>query len=111
MNAKCINLRERFGKRYRVGYEESYQAAHGDQARREDPELMVVRCRYGELFPWGGTELAASVGGHPNVAGMLRRMSCCRIVQDGDFGELTVVFDVVDFPRSPESCGRAGGDR
>jgi hypothetical protein len=26
-------------------------------------------------------------------------MDCCRVVQDGDFGELTATFDVADFDR------------
>ena len=94
-----INLRRRFGRRFKVKYEPAYEAEHGRGARVEDPWLMVLPCRYGHLYPFGGTLLAASVDGHPNVAGVLRRLRCCRIHQDGDFGELTVVFDVADFPK------------
>lgn len=68
-----INLRERFGRWYRVAYEESYQASYGQGAAREDPWLMILLCRYGHLYPFGGNNLAASVDGHPNVAGQLRR--------------------------------------
>ena len=93
----CIDLKARFDKRYRVVYEESYYADHGDGARREDPWLMILLCRYGHIFPHGGTTLAASVDGHPNVAGQLRRLKCCRVHQDGDHGELTARFDVADF--------------
>jgi len=64
----CLNLRELFGKRFRVMYEESYHAQYGPGARREDPHLMILLCRYGHLFAWQGNELAASVDGHPNVA-------------------------------------------
>ena len=67
-------------------YEESYFADRGDGARAEDPWLMIVPCRYGHVFPHGGNLLAASVDGHPNVAGVLRRLPCCRVHQDGDFG-------------------------
>lgn len=95
----CTNLKERFGRRYRVEYEESYYAEHGDGARVEDPWLMIVPCRYGHVFPWGGSTLAASVDGYPKVAGRLRRLRCCRVVQDGDFGELTATFDVAEFPK------------
>jgi hypothetical protein len=94
----CVNLRERFGRRYRVEYEESHQAQYGPNARIEDPWLMVIPCHYGHIYPHGGTTLAASVDGHPNVAGQLRQLACCRVHQDGDFGELTVIFDVADFP-------------
>ena len=95
----CINLKERFGRRYRVTYEESYQADRGAGARAADPWLMIVPCRYGHVFPHGGDTLAASVDGHPNVAGVLRRLPCCRVHQDGDFGEVTVLFDVADFAK------------
>jgi hypothetical protein len=95
----CINLKERFGRRYRVTYEESYRADRGAGARAADPWLMIVPCRYGHIFPHGGNLLAASVDGHPNVAGVLRRLACCRVHQDGDFGELTALFDVADFPK------------
>ena len=95
----CIQLSERFGKRYRVQYEESYTADRGHGARAEDPHLLIVPCRYGHVFPWKDDWLAASIDGHPNVAGVVRRLSCCRIVQDGDFGELTIVFHVKDFAK------------
>jgi hypothetical protein len=94
-----INLRRRFGRRYRVTYEESYWAEHGPNARIEDPQLMILLCRYGHMFPWQDSTLAASVDGYPKVASRLRRLKCCRIVQDGDFGELTVTFDLANFPQ------------
>ena len=97
MIVDCINLKRRFGRRYRVTYEESYRVEHGSRVVQEVPELLVLLCRYGEVFPHGGNLLGASVGGHPNVAGRLRRIKCCRIHQDGDFGELTVLFDAADF--------------
>ena len=93
---KCIDLKERFGRRHRVRYEESYRAERG-RGRTRDPWLMVLACRYGHILPWGGNLLAASVDGHPNIAGRLRTLSCCTVVQDGDFGELTATFDVADF--------------
>jgi hypothetical protein len=92
----CIDLKERFGRRHRVRYEESYRADRG-RGRTRDPWLMILACRYGHILPWGGNLLAASVDGHPNIAGRLRTLSCCTVVQDGDFGELTVTFDVADF--------------
>ena len=98
MGEGCINLQERFGKRYRVGYEESYQAQYGKRSRRCDPWLMVIHCRYGHIYPFGGDLLAASVDGHAQIANRLRRLSCCRDYQDGDGGELTALFNVADLP-------------
>ena len=99
MECTCINLKERFGQRFKVVYEESYHATHGHGARAEDPWLLIVPCRYGHIFPHGGNRLAASVDGFQKVAGCLRRLPCCRVHQDGDGGELTVVFDVADFAK------------
>jgi len=95
----CLNLKKLFGRRFKVEYEESYYAQYGANARIEDPWLMIIRCRFGHIFPHGGETLAATVDGHPNVAGVLRRLPCCRVHQDGDFGELTALFDVADFPK------------
>jgi hypothetical protein len=95
----CINLKARYGRRYRVEYEESYYADRGDGARAEDPWLLIIPCRYGHIYPFGGDRLAASVDGHPNVAGTLRRLPCVEVWQDGDFGELTVVFDARHLPK------------
>jgi hypothetical protein len=91
---QCVNLRERFGKRYRVRHEESW---HAEGRRVACPELMILLCKYGHVYPWGGRMLAASVDGYPKIAGRLRRLGCVEVAQDGDFGELTVIFDVADF--------------
>ena len=92
----CINLRTQYGKRYRVVYEESYYAQYGPNARVEDPWLMILSCKFGHIFAHGGNMLAASVDGHPNVAGLLRRLKCCHVCQDGDDG-ITVLFGAADF--------------
>ena len=45
----CINLKERFGDRFKVAYEESYYAQHGENARVEDPVYMIIPCKWGHL--------------------------------------------------------------
>ncbi len=99
MQSDCVNLQERFGRRYRIRHEESYHAQHGAKARRPDPWLLEIECRYGHIYPHGGNLLAASIDGFPKVASRLRRLKCCRVIQDGDHGELTVILDVVDLPK------------
>lgn len=94
----CINLKEHFGKRFRIRYEESYYV-NRTRDTLVDPWLMVLLCRYGHVFPHGGNLLAASVDGHPKLASVLRQLPCCRVHQDGDDGELTMVFDVSDFAK------------
>jgi hypothetical protein len=91
----CVNL---FGRRYKVVYEESYYADRGIGARLPNPWLLIVPCRYGHVYPHGGTMLAASVDGHPKLAGVLRRLPCCQVYQDDDDG-MTLLFDVADFPQ------------
>ena len=97
MTAQCINLKARFGDRFVVDYEESYYA---ERTKRtiEDPWLMIIPCRSGHIFPWGGERLAFSVdAGHIQLAGIIRRLSCCRIEQDGDDGETNASFHIDDF--------------
>ena len=92
-----VDLAEQFGNRYRIEREESYHAQYGPNARINDPWLKIIPCQRGHIYPHGGDVLAASVVGRRKVASQLRRLPCCRVHQDGDDGELTVLFDVADF--------------
>ena len=56
----CPNLKELYGDRFKVRYEESYFAEHGSGAWREDPWLMILLCQRGHICPWGPDTLAAS---------------------------------------------------
>jgi len=91
----CIDLKKRFGKRWKVTYEESHSAEFGENGRTSDPWLMIVPCRHGHLFPWGGDLLAASTDRRGGVARKLRALDCTQIRQDGDDG-LTASFHVDD---------------
>ena len=94
----CIDLKATFGRRYRVGYEESYYADRGAGARLPDPWLMIMPCRYGHIYPHGGETLAVFVDDHPKLTSVLRRLPCCQVYQDGDDGT-TLLFNVADFPQ------------
>lgn len=87
----CPHLRALYGRQYRVEYEPSYFV---DRSRRtvEDPWLMIIPGHYGHVFPWSQDQLAVSVDGHPKMAGQIRRLPSCTVVQDGDDGELTAAF-------------------
>jgi hypothetical protein len=91
----CVNLKERFGKRFKVADEESYEAAYGPGAFREDPWLMIVLCRHGHIFPHGGATLAATTEGR-GTARKLAALDCVTVYQDGSDG-VTVLFNVADF--------------
>lgn len=86
----CVNLCADYGARYVVKFEESRQG------RERDPWLMVLPCKIGHVFPWGGSKLAASVDGYPRLAKRIASLPTARVHQDGDDGT-TIVFDVAQF--------------
>ena len=90
----CINLRDMFGDRFKVTYDKAYHAEHGERGRTIDTWLMVVPCRYGHIFPYGGAQLAAFTGGKKTM-NRLAKLDCCRVLQHGD-GEMVVTLDVKD---------------
>jgi hypothetical protein len=92
----CINLKERFGKQYRVVCEDSYYAQYGPRARTVDSWLMVMPCRHGHIFPHGGDLLAASTDKAGGVARRLKALAGVTVHQDGDDGA-TVLFPVEMF--------------
>ena len=98
---ECVNLKERYGDRYRVEYEESYYAERGDGARSDDPWLMVILCQNGHICPWGGSKLAACTSGAGSVAKRLKALPFAEVAQDGADGA-NVVFDVEHFDQVAE---------
>ena len=97
----CVNLKKRFGDRFRVTYEESYYAQYGPNARIEDPHFMILLCRNGHIYPHGGKTLAVSTDRRGPIAKRLADLDCVTVVQDGDDG-ITATFDVSDFDRVAE---------
>ena len=93
---KCINLKERFGDRYKVEYEESYDAEHSEHGRAEDPWLMLTPCRHGFICPWGAENLAACTKTAGSVAKRLKALPFTTVIQDGDDGA-NVMFHVKHF--------------
>jgi hypothetical protein len=85
----CINLQERFGKRYRVGW----KATKGQWAREDWPWLMEIRCRYGIVYPVGG-EILAVVTDRPRLGAKLRALPCV-LSSRGDV-ETVITFHVDD---------------
>jgi hypothetical protein len=94
----CVNLRERFGRRYRVEYEESYYAERGPGARADDPWLQIIPCRAGHIYPWGPAMLAASTSSRGSTARKLAALPGATLWQDGSDG-MTILFPVERFPK------------
>ena len=93
----CVNLKERFGRKYRVTYEESYYAQYGPYARADDPWLQIIPCQRGHIFPWGSSTLAASTNKRGPTAKKLGNLDFATVHQDGSDG-MTVLFPVERFP-------------
>ena len=96
--AGCIDLQASFGKRFKLGYEASYNAERGEHARTPDPWLRILLCRHGHIYPYGGTKLAACTNLRGPVARALAKLPCCYVHQNAVDG-VTVLFDVADFPQ------------
>jgi hypothetical protein len=92
----CIDLLERFGEKFKIVKDESYQGQYGPNAWTHDPWYHQIRCRLGHIFPHGGSTLAVSLDRHPKIAKRLAALNCCRVYQHGDDG-MTLLFDVTDF--------------
>lgn len=95
MQPDCVNLFERFGKRYRIAFDPAYSAKHR-QRENLDPWMMVIPCRRGEIYPFEGTRLAVNVEGHSVTRKALRKLPCCEPYQQGDDFE-SFLFDAADF--------------
>ena len=92
----CINLRERFGDRFKVAYEESYYAQYGPNARIEDPCLMIIPCPTGHICPGGVGRLMACTDSAGSIAKRLKALDFTTVVQDGSDG-VNVMFPVEEF--------------
>ncbi|MGA2069170.1 MAG: hypothetical protein ABSG86_29730 [Thermoguttaceae bacterium] len=97
-NMDCVNLRERFGRQYRIEYEESYYAERGAGARADDPWLQIIPCRAGHIYPWGTSTLAASTNSRGSTARKLAALDFTTVHQDGSDG-MTILFPVEKFPK------------
>ena len=96
MTTQCINLRERFGRTYRIGRDPSYAAEHGSKARRPDLWLDLILCKHGQIAPYGGKMLLASTKRAGAVAKRLAALECVEITQNGNDG-VNARFHVDDF--------------
>ena len=87
-----IDLKARFGRRFKVRYSEDYHAQYGPRAITVDPWYMVLPCIGGEVYPHGGDRLAAFLRSGPR-AEALKRLPCVQVKTVGSDGA-TVLFPV-----------------
>jgi hypothetical protein len=96
LTMECVNRKERFGKSFRVAYDESYRAQRAPCGRGKDPWLQIIPCRHGHIFPHGGKLLATSTDRREATARKLVVLPGVTVHQDGSDG-VTVLFPVDQF--------------
>jgi hypothetical protein len=95
--AECINLRERFGRRFRIAFEEGYKHRHVPR-ENHDPWMLVIPGKNGHIGPWGADTLVACTHKRGGKAAELRALDCVTVVQDGSDG-INATFHPRDFDR------------
>src|SRR4051812_13664113 len=93
---QCLDLKERYGKRYRIDVDPAYYVQYGRNGRTYDPWFYQIQCKHGAIYAHGGAMLGSSTNCRGAVAGRLAALPCVRVVQDGTDG-INAVFHVDDF--------------
>jgi len=84
---KCINLKKKYGDRFRIAYDESRPT------NRDQPWYQIIRCRGGhEIFPHGDNDFSVSLDNAPRLSKRLQAIGC-RLHQSGNDGD-TLLFNV-----------------
>ena len=94
-DATCVNLTERFGDFFKIGFDPAYDPKHRPRDKL-DPWYMLICCYRGEVYPHGGDTLVVEVEGRPIIRNRLAALDCTTVHQKGDnFGAFR--FHVDDF--------------
>jgi len=80
---ECINLRDRFGDRFRIGFDPAYDPARRPKDKL-DPWMMLLEFPRGSIYPHGGELLAVEVEGRRFLRKRLLQLRCLGLKQDGD---------------------------
>jgi len=92
----CVNLKERFGNRFKIQHEESYAAERSEFRTAQEPWLQIIPCRHGHICPCGRSTLAACTDKAGGVARRLKALPFTTVAQDGDDGA-NILFDMEHF--------------
>ena len=87
---ECLNLNHRFGKRYKIGWDECHQR------RDKDPWLMQIPCEHGHIYPHGGEILGFASDKRGGIAKSLASQPYATVAQDGADG-MNILFNVTHF--------------
>ncbi len=97
---ECINLRQRFGKVYRITYDPAYDHK-GIHRKNLDPWYMQIPCRKGVIYPQGSDRLAVEIDYHGPTAKLVSKIPGITRTQRGD-NEQTFTFHVDLFDQIAE---------
>ena len=95
MEPSCIDLRERFGKRYRVRFEAD-GATKNQWPQSDWPWILEIRCKRGRIYPKGGDILQAMTN-RRTIGRRLRALPCV-LTARGEL-ESVVTFHVDEIDR------------
>jgi len=90
----CIDLQQRFGRRYRIGFEAD-GATKAQWPREEWPWLMELRCHRGKVYPHGG-ELLQAYTDRRAIGRMLRALPCVLHAKGDDETVIRFHVDHID---------------
>ncbi len=94
---KCVDLKTVFGRRYKIAADPSAGA------RNVDPWYWTIPCRRGEIYPYGGDFLCASVR-NGAVSKSMRSWPELTVLQDAD-DETVFKFHVNNFEKVAQAVG------
>lgn len=87
-----INLKERFGDRYRITFDEAYDPKHRPKDKL-NPWMMEIPCERGTIYPDDDANLCVMIAYRPITAKKVGGLPGVELVQDGDH-EKTFRFPV-----------------
>ena len=79
----CTNLMERFGDRFKIGFDPAYDPKHRPKDKLA-PWYLVIPCQRDEIYPHGGDTLIAEVEDRPITRNRLTSLDCTSVHQEGD---------------------------
>jgi hypothetical protein len=92
MTPTCPNVRDLFGQVCRITQDEA-------AGSRNDAWGMIIRGKFGTVYPFGHNQLAVDIDHRPVAARKVAVIPGVRVHQDGGWrGEMTFVFPVDLFP-------------
>ena len=87
----CINLRNTFGKRYRIEYDPAHRG------RADDAWLQIIPCRHGHIYPHSAELLAVATDKRGPIAAAIARLPGVTVLQMGDDG-INAAFPLTMLP-------------